>query len=231
MRILTELIGLPGGEFEMGQENGREDERPVHRVTLAPFAISRCPVVNLDYDAFLNATGRARSEYRGRDGFSDPRHPVVAVNWFDAVAFCNWLSQQSGRRFRLPTEAEWEYAARGGLRGADYPWGAEPPSTRPGYAGRWRQGPELAGTGNANGFGLYDMCENVKEWCADWYGARYYCDSPGENPKGPARGTRRSARGGSWRLQVKVARCAARSSLSPTFRYADFGFRVVCAVE
>ncbi len=213
----------------MGQENGRDDERPVHPVVLAPFAISRCPVTNHDYDAFLHATGRPPGEYRRRTGFCDPRHPVVAVNWFDAAAFCNWLSRQSGRRFRLPTEAEWEYAARGGLRGADYPWGSDPPSTRPGHAGRRLHGPELAGAGPPNHFGLCDMCENVREWCADWYSPRYYCVSPRDNPKGPPRGAQRAARGGSWRLHVKVARCAARASLSPVCRYADFGFRVVVA--
>ena len=93
--------------------------------------------------------------------------------------------------------------------------------------GRWRDGPEPVGQGEPNGYGLFDMCENVHEWCSDWYDPAYYAVSPAENPQGPAHGTRRASRGGAWRHHIKFSRCAARSSIPPEFRYADYGFRPV----
>ena len=212
----------------MGQEDGRDDERPVHRVVLGAFRLCRFQVTNADYDRFRHATGRPMPEYRQKAGFCDPRHPVVGVNWFDAVAFCHWVSAQSGRHVRLPTEAEWEFAARGGLDQRLYPWGDEPPAERENYAARWREGPEPVGTSQPNPYGLFDMCENVHEWCADWYDPGYYAVSPECDPKGPEHGTRRASRGGAWRHHIRIARCAARSSIPPVFRYADYGFRVAC---
>lgn len=126
--------------------------------------------------------------------------PVTGVSWFDAVAYCEWLGG-----VRLPTEAEWEFAARGGLHGNAYPWGDELPAD----CMRPMSGPDRVGQRPPNGYGLYDMCENVHEWCADWFSAG-----------------RRASRGGSWRHHIKVSRCDARSSLPPEYRYADYGFRV-----
>jgi formylglycine-generating enzyme required for sulfatase activity len=209
-----DLAAIPGGEFLMGQENGRDEERPVHRVRVAPFRICRYQVTNADYAAFRQFE------------FDCASKPVVSVNWFDAVEFCRWLSAQWGFAVRLPTEAEWEFAARGGLEQKLYPWGDEPVTERARYASRWREGPEPVGETTANGYGLFDMCENVHEWCSDWYDPRYYEESPVENPQGPALGTRRASRGGAWRHHIKIARCAARSSIPPEFRYADYGFRV-----
>jgi formylglycine-generating enzyme required for sulfatase activity len=153
---------------------------------------------------------------------------VVGPTWFDAVEYCRWLAGRTGRPFRLPTEAEWEWAARGGLDGKLYPWGDEPPTDRPGYQDRWIEGPESVGESAPNGFGLFDICENVHEWCSDWYDRDYYQISPLENPTGPVSGTRRASRGGAWRHQIKIARCAARSSIPPELEYADYGFRVAC---
>jgi sulfatase modifying factor 1 len=148
------------------------------------------------------------------------------VSWFDAVAFCAWLSKQWGFEVRLPAEAEWEFAARGGLEQKLYPWGDEPVTARADYHQRWREGPEPVATSEPNGYGLYDICENVHEWCADWYDPRYYEVSPADNPRGPETGVRRASRGGAWRHHIKIARCAARSSIPPEFRYADYGFRI-----
>ena len=153
---------------------------------------------------------------------------MVAVSWLVAVAYCEWLAATLRLPFRLPTEAEWERAARGGLEGRLYPWGDEPPESRPSYAERWLDGPEPVATSPPNAYGLHDMCENVHEWCADWFDARWYEVSPAEDPRGPASGRRRASRGGAWRHDVKIARCAARSSIPPDRTYTDYGFRVGC---
>jgi len=220
------VILIPGGEFLMGQTDGRDDERPMHRVSVAPFRLGRCQVTNAEYDEFRHATGRTIPPFRTQPEFADRAQPVVGVSWFDAVAYCDWLSRQSGERFRLPTEAEWECATRGGFEQQLYPWGNQPVFERAGYPTRWTHAPEPVGTAEPNAFGLYDMCENVHEWCADWYDAAYYAVSPVDNPQGPPTGTRRASRGGAWRHQIKIARCAARSSIPPEFCYADYGFRV-----
>jgi formylglycine-generating enzyme required for sulfatase activity len=212
----SDLVAIPGGEFLLGQNDGRDDERPAHCVTVSPFRIARCQVTNAEFDAFRRATGREKVE------FSDATLPVVSVNWFDAVAYCDWLAGDWNLPVRLPTEAEWEFAARGGFPQRLYPWGdALPPIA----AGRWHDGPEPAGLGEPNGYGLFDMCQNVHEWCGDWYASAYYAASPAENPRGPEYGVRRASRGGAWRHHIKFSRCAARSSIPPEFRYADYGFR------
>jgi formylglycine-generating enzyme required for sulfatase activity len=212
--IPNDLIQIPSGEFLMGQNDGRDEERPAHRVTVAPFRLCRFQVTNADYALF-----RAFE-------YEDAGKPVTSVSWFDAMNFCQWLSGQWEMSVRLPTEAEWEFAARGSLEGRLYPWGDAPPVSRPDYVSRWIEGPEPVATAEPNGYGLYDMCENVHEWCSDWYDPRYYQTSPSENPKGPEQGTRRASRGGAWRHHIKLSRCAARSSIPPEFRYADYGFRV-----
>lgn len=198
----------------MGQENGRDEERPVHRVVLAAFRLCRFQVTNQQFAAFRPIR------------FANPNLPVTSVSWFAAVEYCQWLSAEWGRRFRLPTEAEWEFSARAGLEQQPYPWGDAPVTARPGYAERWREGPEPVGTSAPNAYGLFDMCENVHEWCSDWFAADYYTRSPMENPAGPDAGTRRASRGGAWRHHIKIARCAARSSIPPDFEYADYGFRL-----
>jgi formylglycine-generating enzyme len=216
-----DLVRIPGGEFLMGQADGRDDERPVHRVTVAPFLLCRFQTTNQHWAAFSKATARVAA------AFPCPTLPVTSVNWFDAAAYCRWLSAEWGRRVRLPSEAEWEFAARGGLEQKLYPWGDEP---RPDAPGRWQSGPEPGAESEPNGFGLFDVCENVHEWCGDWYEALYYEAAPAENPRGPEHGKRRASRGGAWRHHVKFSRCAARSSLPPEFRYADYGLRVAADV-
>ena len=163
--------------------------------------------------------------------FSHPEQPVIAVSWFEAVKFCEWLSTIEGRKYRLPTEAEWERAARGGVESALFPWGDDPPESLPNYRERWKAGPEPVARSMPNAFGLYDMCQNVHEWCSDWYQSDYYAVSAERNPRGPESGERRASRGGSWRHHIKVTRCAARSSIPPQFQYADYGFRVACDVD
>lgn len=220
------MVRIPEGWFRMGCETGRDDEKPVHRVWVDAFELAAYQVTRADYACFLAATRHPPPLHWDDPNFNDPQQPVVAPSWFDAVAYCDWLSKTTGRRYRLPTEAEWERAARGGAEGKLYPWGDAPPEALPDYAQRWKTGPEPVGLSPPNAYGLYNMCDNVHEWCADWYDPGDYARSPERNPPGPPQGTRRASRGGSWRHHIKVARCAARSSIPPEFKYADYGFRV-----
>jgi formylglycine-generating enzyme required for sulfatase activity len=181
--------------------------------------------------AFLQATGAGPPPFWQDPNFNDPAQPVVAVSWFQAAAYCEWLSGITLCQYRLPTEAEWERAARGGAEGKVFSWGDGPPQSLPDYDKLWQNAPEPVGRRPPNAFGLYDICENVHEWCSDWYQADYYRISPERNPRGPDTGQRRSSRGGSWRHRVKVSRCSARSSIPPAFQYADYGFRVACALD
>ena len=215
---------IEAATFLMGSDV-RDDERPLHRVSLRAFGLGACQVTNGEYARFMQATQHAPPPLF--DAAAE-HQPVVGVSWFDAVAYCQWRSAVEEKRFRLPTEAEWECAARGGVEDALYPWGDAPPASRPGYATRWLHGPEPVAQQAPNAYGLYDMCENVHEWCSDWYAADYYALSPEHDPRGPATGTRRASRGGSWRHAVKISRCAARSSIPPHLQYADYGFRVAC---
>jgi formylglycine-generating enzyme len=223
------LVPIPAGWFLMGSETGQDNERPVHRVWIDEFFMATCQVTNSDYAKFLTATAAPPPPFWRDAKFSDPRQPVVAIPWSEAAAYCEWLSQLCDRKFRLPTEAEWEYAARGGQEGRQFPWGDGPPQSLPDYARRWLTGPEPVGQYEPNAYGLYDACENVHEWCSDWFDPGYYAVSPERNPRGPETGVRKASRGGSWRHHIKVARCAARSSIPPQFQYADYGFRVACS--
>lgn len=212
----------------MGDDDGRPDERPAHRVTLGAFRIAVLPVTNAAYAPFLEATGHEPPRFWEHPDFLHPRQPVVGVSWPSAVAYCDWLSEHHGVRRRLPTEAEWERAAKGGRETA-YPWGDEPFD---GNGGRFQQDAAWeVGRAPPNPYGLIDIGFNIHEWCSDWYDAAYYATSPERGPQGPPTGTRRSSRGGAWRHLVKVSRCAARSSLPPGFCYNDYGFRVAADVS
>ncbi|MGO9648749.1 MAG: formylglycine-generating enzyme family protein [Terriglobales bacterium] len=220
------LVSIPAGWFLMGSEDGQDNECPLHRVWVDGFRLAECQVTNAEYARFVQATGAEAPPLLADPDFNHPQQAVVAVSWYEAVRYCEWLSGLHGGSYRLPTEAEWEHAARGEVEGKLFPWGDAPPESLPDYEKRWKNGPETAGSSGPNGFGLRDMCANVHEWCSDWFQADYYASSPERNPRGPESGERRSSRGGSWRHHIKVTRCAARSSIPPQFKYADYGFRV-----
>jgi formylglycine-generating enzyme required for sulfatase activity len=179
---------------------------------LAPFLLGRTPVTNVEY-APIVASGRVTAPRWWTDlNFSSPRQPVVGVTWDDAMAYCAWLSESDGAQWRLPTGAEWELAACGGLVAPRTAWGdAVPAGEIPDgpLAGPWE-----VGRGTPNGYGLFDMGTIVHEWCLDWDAA----------PREPRR---RASRGGSWRHRVRWSSPSARSSLPPDFRYSDYGFRVL----
>lgn len=210
----------------MGRAGVRDNEEPVHPVWVSSFEIAVTPVTNEQFRLYLSATSAEPPPLLDDPDFSHPDQPVVAVSFDEAVAYCRWLSRESGREIRLPTEAEREKASRGGLAGAVFPWGddarggghltIEGPLPRP---DRTRSTPP-------NGYGLFHTGDLVHEWCLDAYLPDFYAESPRVDPCATG-GQRRSARGGSWRHAVIVTPCAARSNLPPAFRYADFGFRWV----
>lgn len=203
----------------------QDDERPVHEVELDAFDCAVCPVTQAQYSAFLDATGHpAPREWPGAIAVEDL--PVAGVSWLDAQAYCRWRTE-AGEPMRLPTEAEWEYAARGGLAGALYPCGNAIPAWIPDGGRGPLAGPWAVTLGEPNGFGVLGIGANIHEWCADWHSQNYYLESPIRNPAGPASGVRRASRGGAWRHAVTMSRCAQRSKLDPSFRYTDYGFRVV----
>ncbi|MGA7474488.1 MAG: SUMF1/EgtB/PvdO family nonheme iron enzyme [Candidatus Sulfotelmatobacter sp.] len=228
--IEPRLVSISGAWFLMGSASGQDCERPVHRVWVDAFQLAATQVTNAEYAHFLRSTGSQPPPFWTDKNFSDPQQPVTGVSWFDANDYSQWLSSQTGLAYRLPSEAEWERAARGDLEQQDFPWGNDPPQSLPDYATRWQTGPEPVARYAPNAFGLYNICDNVHEWCSDWYDPNYYAISPDHNPRGPEPGQRKASRGGSWRHHVKIARCSARSSIPPEFQYADYGFRLACNI-
>jgi formylglycine-generating enzyme len=253
-----DLARIPAGDFLMGAPDADEDERPVHRVFVSEFFIGRHAVTNDEFARFVRATGypapciRALPLIAGGDrdslfrelaapyvwpGGEPPpgkgNHPVVLVRYDDAAAYCGWLSAVIDRMVRLPTEAEWERAARGGLDGKRYPWGDEIAPSHGNYlpdpAAKRHRGTRPTGTYPPNGYGLYDVSGNVWEWVSDWYGRDYYAFADSRDPRGPLGGTMRVVRGGSWvNDDVMMLRCAYRHTV-PIDTYAySIGFRVVC---
>jgi formylglycine-generating enzyme len=222
---------IPEGWFSMGCAAGRDDEIPVHRVWVDAFDLAAYQTTNAGYGQFLESTDHPAPFSWDDPDFRHPQQPVVGVSWFDAIAYCKWMSCRTANNYRLPTEAEWERAARGGRDDLLYPWGDCEPEQVPDYSRRWKTGPEPVGLFSPNDYGLFNLGDNVHEWCSDWYDANYYAVSPVRNPRGPLEGTRRASRGGSWRHHIKVTRTAARSSIPPEFKYADYGFRVARRLE
>jgi len=195
----------------MGSDRGRPDEAPTRSVEVVGFRLGRTPVTNAQYAPFL-ATGRASTPPWWNDpACCAPDQPVVGVTWSEACAYAAWLAEVVGDAWRLPTEAEWERAARGGLEQAATPWGDTLPAGE--VPDGPLSGPWPAGRGTPNGYDLLDVGTIVHEWCLDWYD--------------PEACTRRASRGGSWRHHVRWSSPAARSSLPPESRYADYGFRVL----
>jgi len=224
------LVEIPAAWFLMGSDSAQDCERPVHRVWIDAFYLAATQVTNAAYTRFLRATETTPPPFWNDPNLNHPQQPVVGISWHEAVRYCEWLSSQTGKKYRLPTEAEWELAARGGLEQKQFPWGDDAPQHLPDYAKRWQTGPEPVARYEPNAFGLYDIGDNVHEWCSDWYDPNYYAVSPDRNPRGPEQSpmkpARKSSRGGSWRHHIKVSRSSARSSIPPEFQYADYGFRV-----
>lgn len=244
-RPFIEMIPVKGGTYQMGctseQQKCDGDEKPAHTVTLDNFAISRYEITNAQYAAFLNQTGIDRDGRDGRtalihignsfcqihheDGVFKPApgkadHPVVEVTWNGAQAFCQWAGG------RLPTEAEWEYAARGGHKANPTRYsGSNQVDSVAWYDSNARGKTHPVGSKKPNELGLYDMSGNVWEWCFDWYDE--YPSKSRHNPSGPKRGENVVVRGGSWLYYGSFCRVSNRGSSAPDYAFNNYGFRLV----
>lgn len=223
-------VYVPAGEFEMGHENGSTDERPVHTVALDAFWLDRTEVTNVQYQGCVIEGVCELSEQVDNKNYSGAAQPVVGVDWNDAVTYCEWIGG------RLPTEAEWEYAARG-PENMSYPWGN---TWQTGWvncrAGQCQDGyAYTAPVGNfseaASWVGALDMSGNVWEWVVDWYDPDYYSRSPYDNPVGPEDGTQRVLPGGSWRTSKDTALCYYRYKRIPDLKSVSGGFRCVQSIS
>ncbi len=220
------MVLIPRGEFQMGSNDGEYDEKPAHKVFTDDFYIDIYEVTNAQYKKFLDETGYEPPGFWNNTNFNAPDQPVVGVSWNDAMEYCKWAGK------RLPTEAEWEKAARGGVIDKKYPWGDNITYDNANYFGTggkdiWNQ-TSPAGSFAPNGYGLFDMIGNVWEWCSDWYSENYYAESPAQNPQGPKDGYYRVLRGGAWNLSSEYLYITKRYSRDPNSKYYnDQGFRCV----
>lgn len=223
----TNMVLVPGGEFVMGKD-GEDDFSPAHRVMLDSFYIDKYEATNLQYYRFCQATGHQMPDFWGMKeyhcGIDFPNHPVVGVSCSDAIEYARWAGK------RLPTEAEWECAAKGGLIDSSFPNGDYIDTTLANmtFKGR-RKGTVQVGSYKPNTLGVYDMAGNVCEWVADIYGAEYYEDGPKKNPKGPDKGRFRVIRGGGWHSGSSCNRVYYRNALPSNWVDFAVGFR--CAKD
>jgi len=265
-----ETILIPGGIFQMGSNDGDSDEKPIHTVTLDSFFIGKYEVTNAQFCQFLNEKGNQSqggtewikfdgtwnsekcriiqngNQFSVASGFDN--YPIIFISWDAAVAYCQWLSDKTGKTYRLPTEAEWEFAAGNGTSHTKYSWGDSDPSLSKGgnvadealkknfpkwdiFSG-YNDGFVFnapVGSFAANDFGLYDMTGNVWEWCSDWYGE--YNNSNDLNPIGVLNGTKKVIRGGGWLGSPKASRVADRYSDTPNHRGHSMGFRIAITLQ
>ena len=220
--ISFKMIGVQGGTFTMGATSklGDSDEKPAHQVTLSSFSIGETEVTQELWQAVM---GSNPSSFKGS------RRPVEQVSWEDCQDFIRRLNNLTGRQFRLPTEAEWEYAARGGNKSKGYKYaGGSNIGDVAWYYGNSSNQTHDVGTKRANELGLYDMAGNVQEWCQDWFGF-FYSSSSQTNPTGPASGFNRIIRGGNWVDGAEDCRVSYRrlnSNCTPTYRDGNLGLRL-----
>jgi sulfatase modifying factor 1 len=217
-----EVVVVQGGTFTMGS-SVEKNETP-HSVTLSSYSIGKYPVTVGQYKKYCTATGTAMPEAPSW-GWND-KHPIVNVNYNDAVSYCNWLGEEYGGDWRLPTEAQWEFAARGGTKSQRFTYsGSNDLDEVAWYADNAGGKTQAVGRKKANELGLYDMNGNVWEWCEDWYGD--YDATAQTNPKGATSDSRRVLRGGSWYRSATACRVANRDDNDPASRNGVSGFRVV----
>ena len=227
--IDPDMVLIPSGEFTMGKNSAKTtDRQPEHKVTVDSFYMDKFEVTNKQYYEYCTQTGNPFPEFWGSSVFKCsleyPDHPVVGVSFSDAMKYAQWAGK------RLPTEAEWEYAARGGLSNYNYPWGNQIDSTLVNYGKKYKTTLKV-GSFKPNGYGLFDMGGNVWEWTTDYYGSDYYANSPSQNPRGPNSGRFKVIRGGSWHSGAMCIQTYYRNGLSPSWVDFAVGFRCVKNVK
>jgi formylglycine-generating enzyme required for sulfatase activity len=242
-----DMIYVEGSTFTMGTNTGEDDEKPAHKVNLNSFYIGKFEVTVRLYKQFCEmedkefpaAPSKRPDPVTGEDWFYEHDNvkdwvwnddwPIVNVSWNDAVEFCQWLSDFTGRKYRLPTEAEWEYAARGGKKSKGYLFsGSNKVADVAWYDETTNEGGlKAVGKKKANELGIYDMSGNAWEWCSDYYDSKYYVNSPLKNPQGPSTGLFRVIRGGSWYFYEDMCRVYTRDGPRASEKNWNYGFRVV----
>ena len=215
------MVLIPAGTFTMANTSGNGDEQPAHEVYIDAFYIDVAEVTCARYENFLKDTGYPPHKMWNPE-YDRPDDPVVGVSWEDALAFTTWAEK------RLPTEAEWEKAARGGLVGRKFPWGDEIDREKANYKSF---GTTPVKSYEPNGYGLYDMSGNVWEWCQDWYSKEYYELSAKKNPQGPILGSKKVVRGGAWYCDEAALQVSNRHKNDPHLGSFHIGFRCVKSVD
>jgi formylglycine-generating enzyme required for sulfatase activity len=243
--IGMKLVRIPAGKFIMGSplaETGRSDDEQQHGVKISQvLSMGVYPVTQEEYQkvtkvnpSFFSAGGKGKDDVAGKD---TSKFPVENVSWHDAVKFCSALSalpaeKAAGRRYRLPTEAEWEYACRAGTTTKYHSGGDEDDLKVVGwYLTNGSYGTQEVGQKQSNAWGLFDMHGNVYQWCSDWYGKGYYGEGDKTDPEGPKKSNNRVLRGGFWYGSAESCRAAARLGLPPRISRSWIGFRVVCVAQ
>lgn len=243
-----EFIWVSGSSFQMGcgswDDEGLSDEKPVHEVWIDGFWLGAYPVTVSQYIAFTKETGQNTPAWLEENGkynihtgndslykalgntITDDNYPIVGVSLADAMAYGKWLSQKTRLFFRLPTEAEWEYAARSGGKPEKYAGGMDVDSVA-WYMDNSNGAPHPVGGKAPNGLGVYDLCGNVSEWCQDIYSKNAYRKHQQYNPLNTEDGTCHVVRGGSWQYGARDVRCSDRGLFIPEYRWCDLGFRLV----
>lgn len=219
-KINIETVFVQGGSFDMGSDNESDDRKPAHQVTLKEYKIGKYEVTEAQWKTVM---GNNPSSYEYCNDC-----PVVNVNWNEVQEFIQKLNIMTGKQYRLPTEAEWEYAARGGMydRMKKHS-GRQLPQTIAWYEGNAKDHVHKVGRKYPNELGIYDMTGNVEEWCADWYGKDYYTKKDVTNPKGPDGGVSKVVRGGSWESNKDEISVTRRAAYLPDTRSISLGFRLV----
>lgn len=221
------MVLIPAGTFIMGS-NDYDNEKPPHQVSIAAFYMDKYEVTVAQYQKFLAANPSHDQPTKWNEQLQNANRPVVNVSWNDAVAYCEWLSRQRGKRVRLPTEAEWEYAARGGLNGKKYPWGDDITTSNANfYSSDNTNALQDVGLYSPNNYGLYDMAGNVWEWCSSLY--KRYPNNRNDGRENLSTDDARVLRGGSWVNGADYLRCADRGNDEPSHRSLNVGFR--CAQD
>jgi formylglycine-generating enzyme required for sulfatase activity len=227
----ADVVAVPAGQFTMGSD-AKNDTKPAHRVEVDGFLMGRSEVTNEQYMKFIGESNHGRPpdpSFVKNYMNTHPELPVLVVTYDDALAYCKWLGDKTGAKVRLPTEAEWEYAASGGKAGMLYPWGSEQPRTKARYKDNAPNGAKTVAAAlyPPTAFGLLNMSGNAAEWVMDYYSEAYYRGSSPKNPQGPAAGKERVVRGGSWKSNAEELTVTRRGKQMPSVPSDEIGFRII----